>query len=185
LTVRRRHLTWRTSLSTSSDASAAASSPPASQNSPATCGPLRSSQPEVRIIRSTKRRAARPLSRSDEHPHPEIGNGRNDVQACSNRIQPRLDVSGYGVLRAVCSGAETAPPFLVASTLDGKTVLPHRIVWRGVPPITPWASVPIPHSTRCAKTQICPSWSLAVNLRSPAGDISRSGTSAPAARARS
>jgi hypothetical protein len=86
---------------------------------------------------------------------------------------------------AVCSGAETAPPFLVASTLDGKTVLPHRIVWRGVPPITPWASVPIPHSTRCAKTQICPSWSVAVNLRSPAGDISRSGTSAPAARARS
>jgi hypothetical protein len=34
---------------------------------------------------------------------------------------------------AVRSGAETTKPFVVASTLDGKTVLPHRIVWRGVP----------------------------------------------------
>jgi len=34
---------------------------------------------------------------------------------------------------AVRSGAETTQPFVVASTLDGKTVLPHRIVWRGVP----------------------------------------------------
>jgi hypothetical protein len=32
---------------------------------------------------------------------------------------------------AVRSGAETTKPFVVASTLDGKTVLPHRIVWRG------------------------------------------------------
>ena len=33
---------------------------------------------------------------------------------------------------AVRSGAETQP-FVVTSTLDGKTVLPHRILWRGVP----------------------------------------------------
>jgi hypothetical protein len=34
---------------------------------------------------------------------------------------------------AVRSAAETTQPFPLASSLDGKTVLPHRIVWRGVP----------------------------------------------------
>ena len=36
-------------------------------------------------------------------------------------------------LAAVGTGAETTQPFVVTSTLDGKTVLPHRIIWRGVP----------------------------------------------------
>ena len=34
---------------------------------------------------------------------------------------------------AARSGAETTQQFVLTSTLDGKTVLPHRMVWRGIP----------------------------------------------------
>ena len=49
--------------------------------------------------------------------------------ACSLGLTCLVAVS----VAAVRSGAETTQSFVVASTLDGKTVLPHRIVWRGVP----------------------------------------------------
>jgi hypothetical protein len=44
-------------------------------------------------------------------------------------------IASLGLIAAV--GATPTKPFKIASTLDGKTVLPHRIQWLGMPTLPP------------------------------------------------
>ena len=44
-------------------------------------------------------------------------------------------IASLGLIAAV--GAAPTKPFKIASTLDGKTVLPHRLPWLGLPTLAP------------------------------------------------
>jgi hypothetical protein len=55
----------------------------------------------------------------------------------SFRIVTPTAVAFAGFLLAASVGAAPGKPFKIASTLDGKTVLPHRIHWLGLPTLPP------------------------------------------------